>query len=47
MAKSLEEVKQSYNQMVEVSVEAKQELLWWAQEAQTFNATLLMTPPPG
>ena len=46
MASSLEEVKQSYHQMVEISVEAKQELAWWAQEAQGFNATPLVTPPP-
>ena len=46
MARSLEEVKQSYHEMVEISVEAKQKLVWWAQEAQTFNATLLVTPPP-
>ena len=46
MARSLEEVKQSYHQMVEISVVTKQELVWWAQEARTFNATPLVTPPP-
>ena len=46
MARSLEEAKQCYSQMVEISVEAKQELMWWAQEAQIFNTTPLVIPPP-
>ena len=29
LATSIEDVKQSYHQMVEISVEAKEELGWW------------------
>ena len=46
MARSLEEAKQCYSQMVQISVEVKQELMWWAQEAQTFNAAPVVTPLP-
>ena len=39
-------VKQSYHQLVRMSVEATQELKWWMQEIQNHNgAPLLMDPP--
>ncbi|XP_065894060.1 uncharacterized protein [Dysidea avara] len=46
LATSIEEVKQSYHQMVELSQEAKQELAWWAEEAQRFNSAPLLVKSP-
>ena len=46
LASSLEEVKQSYHQMVEISTEASQELVWWMQEMQNFNKAPLLVSPP-
>ena len=46
LATSVEEVKQNYHQMVEISVETKEELWRWMQVAQDHNGTpLLMSPP--
>ena len=46
LASSIEEVKQCYHQMVELSVEARQELVWWTQEMQDHNkAPLTMGTP--
>jgi len=38
----LEEVKQSYHQMVELSQEAREELAWWANKVQRFNSAPLL-----
>ena len=46
LAASLEEVKQCYHEMVEISTEAKQELLWWNHQAQKYNGTPLIPRPP-
>ena len=43
---SVEEVKQSYHQMVEISAEAREELMWWVQEAQKYNGAPLLVAPP-
>ena len=43
---SLEEVKQCYHELVDMSIEAKQELIWWHQQAQSQNATPLVTKLP-
>ena len=46
LASSIEEVKQCYHQMVELLVEARQELVWWTQELQEHNGDLLMMGTP-
>ena len=46
LASSLEEVKQSYHQMVEISREASQEIVWWMQELQKYNKAPLLVDPP-
>jgi len=45
LATSLEEVKQSYHQMVELSREAREELAWWVNVVQRFNCAPLLTKP--
>ena len=46
LATSVEEVKQSYHQMVEISAEAREELMWWVQEVQKYNGAPLLVAPP-
>ena len=46
LASSIEEVKQCYHQMVELSVEARQELVWWTQEMQEHNGAPLTMGTP-
>ena len=46
LASSIEEVKQFYHQMVELSVEARQELVWWTQEMQDHNGAPLTMGTP-
>ena len=46
LASSLEEVRQSYHQIVEISREASQELGWWMQEMQNYNKAPLLADPP-
>jgi len=46
LATSLEEVKQSYHQMIELSQEAREELAWWANKVQRFNSTPLLMKTP-
>ena len=46
LASSIEEVKQCYHQMVELSVEARQELVWWIQEMQEHNGAPLTMGTP-
>ena len=46
LASSIEKVKQCYHQMVELSVKARQELVWWTQEMQEDNGTPLMMGTP-
>ena len=46
LASSIEEVKQSYHQIKEMSVEAKQELGWWMPEMQNHNGAPLLVDQP-
>ena len=46
LAFSIEEVKQCYHHMVELSVEARQELVWWTQEMQDHNGAPLTMGTP-
>ena len=46
LASFLEEVKQSYHQMVEILGEASQELIWWMQELQKCNKAPLLVGQP-
>ena len=46
LASSIEEVKQSYHQLVRMTVEATQELKWWMQEMQSHNGSPLLRDPP-
>ena len=46
LASSIEEVKQCYHKMVQLSVEARQELVWWTQEMQEHNGAPLMMGTP-
>ena len=46
LASSIEEVKQCYHHMVELSVEARQELVWWTQEMQDHNGAPLTMGTP-
>ena len=46
LASTIEEVKQSYYQTINISTEAKEELRWWMQEAQNNNgAPISMVHP--
>ena len=46
LATSVEEVKQSYHQMVVILANAKEELMWWVQEVQKYNGAPLLVAPP-
>ena len=51
LATSVEEVKQSYHQMVMISADGndfgrRQELMWWVQEVQKLNGAPLLVEPP-
>jgi len=46
LASSVKEVKQSYHQMVKMSVEATQELKWLMQEIQSCKSAPLLVGPP-
>ena len=46
LATSLEEVKQSYHQMVELSQEAREEPAWWTNKVQRFKSAPLLTKTP-
>jgi len=40
------EVKQQYQQMVALTPEAREELLWWSSTAKTYNSAPLAQPRP-
>ena len=40
------EVKQQYQRMVVLTLEARAELLWWARTAKTYKSARLIQPPP-
>ena len=46
LASTTEEVKQSYHQTINISLEAKEELRWWMQEAQNYNGAPISMAPP-